>query len=84
MGGRGHSAHGAHYIGAFNGMGRGLPHRRTQKHGPFRTPWSTRSTVVTSVLGSGVCAGGLHKTPCLPWGLGTAARAAPQRFVFRR
>ena len=69
MGGRGHSAHGAHYIEAFNGMGRGLPHRRTQKHGAFRAPWSTQSTVVTSVLGSGVWAGGLDKTPSLLGGL---------------
>ena len=79
MGGRGHSAHGAHYIEAFNGMGRGLPHRRTQKHGAFRTPWSTQSTVVTSVLGSGVCRGGLHKTPFLPGGFGKRMPAANSR-----
>ena len=50
VGGRGHSAHGAHYIEAFNGMGRCLPHPKTQKHGPFRTPRSTQKAVVTLVL----------------------------------
>ena len=67
-GGRGHSAHGAQHIEAFNGMGRGLPHQRTQKHGPLCTPWDTQSTAVTLVLGSGVCCGGLDKTPFLTGG----------------
>ena len=69
MGGRGHSAHGAHYIEAFNSMGWCLPHPKTQKHGPFRTPRSTQKAVVTLVLGFRPGSGGLDKTPFLPGGL---------------
>ena len=69
MGGRSHSAHGAHYIEAFNGMGRCLPHPKTQKHRPFRTPRSTRKAVVTLVLGFRPGSGGLDKTPFLLGGL---------------
>ena len=56
-------------MGTFIGMGRGLPHPKTQKHGPFRTPQSTQKTVVTLVLGFWMWAGGLHKTPSLLGGL---------------
>ena len=71
-----------HFIEAFNGTGRGLPHRKTQKHGPFRTPQSTQKTVVTLVLGFGLGAGGLDKTPSLPGGLGGPVGSGTFTFEF--
>ena len=69
MGGRGHSAHGAHYIEAFNGMGRWFPNPPHTNPGHFPTLLDPTDRKMPRFLVRGVGVLAVSKPPVLPGGL---------------
>ena len=69
MGGRGHSAHRAHYIEAFNGMGRWFPNPPDINPGHFPTLLDPTDRKMPRFYVRGVGVLAFSKPPVLPGGL---------------